>query len=124
MRRLLPRDRAAGVKLLRGLTLAAVLCAPPPLFALESAATLYTLNCRGCHLPPEEFRRDAPPLAGQFAQAETGRVFFIELPPPGTRLSREQDARLWQEILTWKTSCHVILQDAPLIRYTGAAHVK
>jgi len=111
-------------RLFHCLVLAAALFASPPLFSAESAATLYTLNCRGCHLPPDEFRQDAPKLVGQFAQTEDGRVFFIELPPPGTKLGRDQDARLRREILTWKTSCHVILQDAPLIRYTGASHVK
>lgn len=104
--------------------MAAVLLAPPPLFAAESAATLYALNCRGCHLPPDELRLNAPKLTGQFAQTDAGRMFFIELPPPGAKLTPDQNARLWREILTWKTSCHVILQDAPMIRYTGAAHVK
>ncbi|CAG0957968.1 hypothetical protein BURK2_00575 [Burkholderiales bacterium] len=124
MRRILPRDRAAGVKLLRGLTLAAVLCAPPPLFAAESATTLWALNCRGCHLPPEEWRSNAPRGQGQFAQTEDGRIFFLELPQAGSALTPAEDARLTREILNWKTSCHVILQDAPLIRYTGARHVQ
>lgn len=124
MRRLLPRSRAAGVTLLRGLTLAAVLCAPPPLFATESAATLWALNCRGCHAPPENLRSEDLRMLGQFAHTEKGRVFFIAMPEAGRRLSAADEARLRQEIFTWKRSCHVLLQEAPLIRYTGAAHVQ
>jgi hypothetical protein len=110
--------------LLRGLTLAAVLLAPPPLFATQTAATLWALNCRGCHLPPDEYRATAPRGAGHFAQTETGRIFFIAMPPTGTYLSGTEDARLVREILNWKTSCHVILQDAPLIRYSGGQFVQ
>jgi len=108
----------------RAFLFAAALLAPP-VAAGQAAATLYVLNCMGCHLPPEEIRRQAPLLVGQFAQTEAGRVFFIRLPDPGaSRLSRQDDERLMREILTWKTSCHVILQDAPLIRYSGGRFVK
>ena len=86
----------------------------------QTAATVYALNCLGCHFPPEEFTRDAPPLIGQFAQTEGGRIFFIRTPAAGDKaLDKEQDARLLREILTWKKSCSVILQDAPLLKYTG-----
>jgi hypothetical protein len=43
---------------------------------------------------------------------------------PARSLSADEDARLRQEILTWKASCHAILQDAPTVRYTGNDHVK
>jgi hypothetical protein len=87
----------------------------------QSAETLYALNCMGCHFPPEEIRREAPLLIGQFAQTETGRVFFIRVPDHGDKhLSKEQDARLLKEILNWKKSCSVIIQNAPFLRYTGA----
>lgn len=103
----------------------AALLAPLAAAAGQSAATLYALNCLGCHLPPEEIRRQAPRLVGQFAQTESGRIFFIRLPDPGEPpLSRQEDARLVREIFTWKASCHVILQGAPLIRYSGGRFVK
>lgn len=89
--------------------------------AAQSAATVYALNCLGCHFPPEEVTREAPPMVGQFAQTESGRVFFIRIPATGGKpLDKEQDARLLREILNWKKSCSVILQDAPLLKYTGA----
>ena len=89
--------------------------------AAQSAATVYALNCLGCHFPPEEFTREALPLVGQFAQTESGRVFFIRIPATGSKpLTKDQDARLLREILNWKKSCSVILQDAPLLKYTGA----
>jgi len=109
---------------LRGLTFAVALLASPSLLAGQTAATLYALNCRGCHLPPEADRTTAPRRIGQFAQTEAGRVFFIELPDPAVRLTRAEDARLLREILDWKRSCYVILQDAPLIRYDGGRFVK
>lgn len=87
----------------------------------QSAATVYALNCMGCHFPPEEIAREAPAMVGQFAQTEGGRVFFIRIPASGGKpLDKEQDARLLREILNWKKSCSVILQDAPLLKYTGA----
>lgn len=87
----------------------------------QSAATLYALNCMGCHFPPEQIRREAPLLVGQFAQTETGRVFFIRVPNNGDKhLGKMQDARLRREILNWKRICPVIIQDAPLTEYRGA----
>ncbi len=107
------------------LTFAAALCAPLAAPAGESAATLYALNCMGCHLPPDEAKRQAQPLRGQFAHSDTGRVFFISVPAPGARpLSPAEDARLLREILDWKRSCSVILQQAPLVRYSGEKSVK
>lgn len=101
--------------------MAVLLFAPITATAGQSAATLYALNCMGCHLPPEEIRREAPLLVGQFAQTETGRVFFIRVPDPGDkRLGSEQEARLLREVLNWKKSCPVIIQDAALLQYTGA----
>lgn len=85
--------------------MAALLLAPPASLAAtagQSAVTLYALNCMGCHFPPEEIRREAPLLVGQFAQTETGRIFFIHVPGPGDKhLGREQDARLLREVLNW-----------------------
>lgn len=87
----------------------------------QSAATVYALNCMGCHFPPDEMTREAPAMVGQFAQTESGRVFFIRIPPSGGKsLDKDQEARLLREILNWKKSCSVILQDAPLLKYTGA----
>lgn len=94
-------------------------CASLSATAGQSAATLYALNCMGCHFPPEEVRGDAPLLVGQFAQTETGRVFFIRVPDGRKRLGKEQEALLLREILNWKKSCQVIIQDAPMLRYTG-----
>jgi hypothetical protein len=91
----------------------------------QSAATLYALNCMGCHLPPEEAKGQAQPLRGQFAHSETGRVFFISVPAGGERaLTAEEDTRLMEEILAWKRSCSAILQQAPLVRYSGGKFVK
>lgn len=89
--------------------------------AAQSAATVYALNCLGCHFPPEEITGEASSMVGQFAQTESGRVFFIRIPAGGGKpLDKEQEARLLREILNWKKSCSVILQDAPLLKYTGA----
>jgi hypothetical protein len=103
---------------------AMLLMAPPALpkaTAGQSAATVYALNCLGCHFPPDEIDPAAPSMVGQFSQTETGRVFFIRIPgTDGKSLDREQEARLLREILNWKKSCSVILQDAPLFKYTGA----
>lgn len=113
------------VGVLKGLIFAAALLAPLAAGAGQSAATLYALNCLGCHLPPEEIRRQAPRLVGQFAQTESGRIFFIRLPDPGEApLSPKENARMMREIFTWKASCHAILQGAPLIRYDGGRFVK
>ncbi|MEW5887516.1 MAG: hypothetical protein AB1768_00475 [Pseudomonadota bacterium] len=109
---------------LRRLTSAAVLAAPLAVAAGQSAATLYALNCMGCHPPPEGAKREAS-LRGQFAPADAGRVFFIDVPRnAAARLSAGEEARLMQEILTWKRSCTVILQQAPLVRYSGEKFVK
>lgn len=107
------------------LTFAAALLAPLAASAGESAATLYALNCMGCHQPPDAAKQQAQPLRGQFAHSDTGRVFFISVPPPGARpLTPAEDARLLKEVLDWKRSCSVILQQAPLVRYSGEVHVK
>jgi hypothetical protein len=107
------------------LTFAAALLVPLAVSAGQSAATLYALNCMGCHQPPDEAKRRAQPLRGQFAHSETGRVFFIGVPPPGAPpLTAAEDARLLREILDWKRSCSVILQQAPLVRYSGEKSVK
>ena len=104
---------------------AAELLAPPTAFAGQSAGTLYALNCMGCHLPPEEAKQRAQPLRGQFAHSETGRIFFISVPAAGKRpLTAAEDAVLMEEILTWKRSCRVILQQAPLVNYSGEKFVK
>lgn len=104
---------------------AAALLAPLVVAAGQSAATLYALNCMGCHLPPEAAKRQAQPLRGQFAQSEAGRIFFINVPAGGKRpLTAQEDARLMEEILAWKRSCSVILQQAPLVRYGGGRFVK
>lgn len=113
------------IAVLGRLTFAAALLAPLTAPAGESAATLYALNCMGCHQPPDEAKKQAQPLRGQFAHSDTGRVFFISVPPPGARpLTAAEDARLLKEILDWKRSCSVILQQAPLVRYSGETHVK
>lgn len=109
----------SGMKVLMAATLLAA-----PLSSLmaagQSAATMYALNCLGCHFPPDEMTREAPAMIGQFAQTEGGRIFFIRIPTGGEPIDREQDARLLREILNWKKSCSVILQNAPLLKYTGA----
>lgn len=93
--------------------------------AAESAATLYALNCMGCHLPPENLKNRVLPLGGQFAHSEVGRVFFINVRAEGGRpLTPQEEARLQDEIAAWKRSCSVILQHAPLVRYGGARFVK
>lgn len=86
----------------------------------QSAATLYALNCMGCHSPPETIRYEAPFLVGQFALTESGRVFFIRVPESGGKpLDQEQDALLLRETLNWKKNCPVIIQGASMIEYTG-----
>lgn len=101
----------------------ALLLAPPGLFAAttgQSAATLYALNCMGCHFPPEAIRRQAPFLVGQFAHTESGRMFFIRVPDNGGKpLGKEQNALLRSEILSWKKSCPVVIQNAAFLQYTG-----
>jgi|GEM_PF-1290354 len=105
--------------------LALTLLLPLMAGAAESAATLYALNCMGCHLPPEDMKNRLLPLGGQFAHSETGRVFFINVRADGRRpLTPHEDARLLDEINAWKRSCSVILQHAPLVRYGGGRFVK
>jgi len=105
--------------------LALTLLLPLMAGAAESAATLYALNCMGCHLPPEELKNRPLPLGGQFAHSETGRVFFINVHADSRRpLTPQEDARLLDEVNAWKRSCSVILQHAPLVRYGGGRFVK
>lgn len=94
--------------------------APVAAMAGQSAATLYALNCMGCHFAPDDSSPDAPQAVGQFAQTDAGRVFFIRIPAGGKPLSADQEQRLLREVLNWKKSCTVIIQDAPLLQYTGA----
>jgi hypothetical protein len=100
--------------------MAAALLISLPAPAAQSAATVYALNCLGCHFPPDEVTREAPLMVGQFNQSESGRVFFIRIPARGGKpFDKEQNARLLREILNWKKSCSVILQDATLLEYSG-----
>lgn len=102
---------------------ALLLMALAPLAAMagQSAATLYALNCMGCHFAPDDGSPDAPLGVGQFAQTDAGRVFFMRIPAGGGKpLSADQEQRLLREVLSWKKSCTVIIQDAPLLQYTGA----
>lgn len=88
--------------------------------AAQAAATLYALNCMGCHFPPEAIRRQAPFLVGQFAHTDSGRMFFIRVPDNGGKpLGKQQDALLLSEILSWKKSCPVVIQNAAFLQYTG-----
>lgn len=103
----------------------ALLLLPLMVGAGQSAATLYALNCMGCHLPPEDAKKQVLPLGGQFAHSETGRVFFINVQADGQRpLTAQEDARLLDEILAWKRSCSVILQQAPLVSYGDGKFTK
>ena len=102
---------------------AALMLAPPGMHkatAGQSAATVYALNCLGCHFPPKETDGEGPAMTGQFSQTESGRVFYIRIPAgDGKSLAKEREAQLLHEILTWKKSCSVIMQAAPLFNYTG-----
>ncbi|MEN9396034.1 MAG: hypothetical protein RLZ81_564 [Pseudomonadota bacterium] len=105
--------------------LALTLLLPLAASGAESAATLYALNCMGCHLPPEDLKNRPLPLGGQFAHSETGRVFFINVHADGRRaLTPLEDAHLLEDIAAWKRSCSVILQHAPVVRYGGGRFVK
>lgn len=113
----------SGMRMAMVVAVALLLAALTPSTAIagQSAATVYALNCLGCHFPPQEIDREAPSMVGQFAQTESGRVFFIRIPATGGKpLNKEQEAQLLREILNWKKSCSVILQNAPLFKYTGA----
>ena len=95
-----------------------------PLTFAQSAATFYALNCMGCH-PPPPHGASTGPLRGEFFHSARGRNFFIRVPQDGRRvLSAEEDARLLDEILTWKRSCAAILQEAPEVNYSGERFVK
>jgi len=83
------------------------------------AATLYALNCMGCHPAPKTREHDAGPLRGEFFHNDKGRNFFIRMPADGQRLSAAQEARLLEELLTWKRGCAAIRQDAPMVGYYG-----
>lgn len=109
-----------GTALAKGLALAAALAAQgaPTALAGPSAVTLYALNCMGCHPPPVHPAQPVQPLRGQFADGATGREFFIGLPQPaGRALAPEEEALMLSEVMTWKRSCSVILQQAPLVVY-------
>jgi len=98
---------------------------PPPAQAAPSAVTLYALNCMGCHQPPVDATQPVQPLRGQFADGATGRVFFIGMPqPPGRKLTAAEDAQMLEEIMTWKRSCSVILQQAPLVVFGQGKSVR
>lgn len=115
---------------MRGMLPAAVACLLalgllPGAAAEQTATTLYALNCMGCHLQPEESKPQPLAYGAHFAHTDTGRVFFMRLPGPNEpRLGAAEDAELVAEIMTWKRSCSVILQQAPLVRYSGAEFVK
>lgn len=95
-----------------------------PLPFAQSAATLYALNCMGCH-PPPPHGAGTGPLRGEFFHSARGRNFFIRIPQDGRRmLGADEDARLLDEILTWKRSCAAILQEAPEVNYSGERFVK
>ncbi len=90
----------------------------------SSAATLYALNCMGCHPPPKTRAHDAGPLRGEFFHSDRGRNFFIRMPSVDRRLSATEEARLLEEVLTWKRACAAIRQDAPLVDYRGERFVR
>lgn len=91
----------------------------------QNAATLYALNCMGCHPPPRAPGADRGPLRGEFYLNARGRNFYIRVPQDGKRvLGPDEEARLLDEIMTWKRSCAAILQDAPQVNYSGDRFVK
>jgi len=96
-----------------------------PASAPQNAATLYALNCMGCHPPPRTPGADRGPLRGEFYLNARGRNFFIRVPQDGKRvLGPDEEARLFDEIMTWKRSCSAILQDAPQVNYGGERFVR
>lgn len=104
---------------------AASMLVPALALAGQSANTLYALNCLGCHLPPPEAVRVTLPLGAHFIQGVAGRSFFFNTAlGERRRLSAQENQRLSDEILSWKRSCHVILQQAPLVVYRGERSVK
>ena len=104
---------------------AASMLGPALTLAGQSANTLYALNCLGCHLPPVEAVRVTLPLGAHFMQGVAGRSFFVNTALGERRLlTAQENERLTDEILSWKRSCHVILQQAPLVVYRGERAVK
>ncbi|MBX3612516.1 MAG: hypothetical protein KF786_03010 [Burkholderiaceae bacterium] len=98
---------------------------PAAASAPQNAATLYALNCMGCHPPPRTPGADRGPLRGEFYLNARGRNFYIRVPQDGKRvLGPDEEARLFDEIMTWKRSCSAILQDAPQVNYGGERFVK
>lgn len=98
---------------------------PAAASAPQNAATLYALNCMGCHPPPRTPGADHGPLRGEFYLNARGRNFYIRVPQDGKRvLGPDEEARLLDEITTWKRSCAAILQDAPQVNYSGERFVK
>ena len=107
----------------------AALAAPGPSVAqnrgaVSSAATLYALNCMGCHPSPKTREHDVGPLRGEFFHSDRGRNFFIRMPAEGRRLSGAEEAHLLEEVLTWKRACAAIRQDAPMVDYRGERSVR
>ncbi|MCO5102175.1 MAG: hypothetical protein M9885_15000 [Burkholderiaceae bacterium] len=95
-----------------------------PRAAGSPAATLYALNCMGCHPAPKTRAYDAGPLRGEFFHNDKGRNFFIRMPAEGRALSTAEEARLLEEVLTWKRGCAAIRQDAPMVGYYGEHFVR
>lgn len=127
MRGLLSPGRLAAGLLAVGLLCGGPAAAAQPAAASapQNAATLYALNCMGCHPPPRTPGADRGPLRGEFYLNARGRNFYIRVPQDGKRvLGPDEEARLLDEIMTWKRSCAAILQDAPQVNYSGERFVK
>ncbi len=92
--------------------------------SVQTAATMYALNCMGCHPAPKTREHDQGPLRGEFYHSHRGRNFFIRMPQHGQQLGAAEEARLLDEILTWKRSCAAILQNAPTVGYRGERFVQ
>jgi len=123
----LSSGRLAAGLLAAGLLHGGAAAAAPPAVASapQNAATLYALNCMGCHPPPRTPVADPGPLRGEFYLNARGRNFYIRVPQDGKRvLGPDEEARLLDEIMTWKRSCAVILQEAPQVNYSGERFVK
>lgn len=121
------RSGRAGAFFAAG-ALAALVAAGPSLAQERavgsSAATLYALNCMGCHPAPKTREHDRGPLRGEFFHSNMGRNFFIRMPAEGQRLTATEEARLLEEVLTWKRACAAIRQDAPMVDYRGERYVR
>jgi hypothetical protein len=109
--------RRLGIAFAAGLGLCAA--AGATLAGGQSATTLYVLNCMGCHPSPTDRQRDVGPLRGEFFHSDKGRNFFVRMPAPGRPHSATADARLLEEILTWRRSCAATIQDTPPFEYRG-----